>query len=163
MAITGGLPIARFWVCCTTLPGLTLLRLAITERLSVVGTLFSNIIASFKIFPNIDTIFEPDYPTWVNTLRFAPTRRFLFANNDSIQGHFIQTNQTWLEFGEALGFVLRMAQDSELGCAYPRCADPQYVGNLLVCGACKDTYHCSAYCQARSVYLSPACILIMED
>lgn len=119
----------------------------------MVGTLFSNIIALLKTFPNIDTIFEPDYPTWVNTLRFASTRRFLYADNDSIQGHFIQTNQAWLKFGEALGFIQRMAKDSRLSCAHPRCAAPQYVGNLLVCGACKDTLYCSAYCQARSVRL----------
>lgn len=138
------------------------LKLLILEWLFAVATYFSKIITALKVFPNVNNIFQSDYPTWVNTLRFASTRRYLYADNHSIQGHCTQTSQVWHEFGKALGFTEQMARDLKLGCAYPRCVTPQFVGNLVMCGACKDTYYCSVYCQTGLADLSSYLVSILK-
>ncbi|KAF8598280.1 hypothetical protein BDV93DRAFT_339722 [Ceratobasidium sp. AG-I] len=115
--------------------------------LSTLARFFTKIITLLHKVPNIDSIFQTDYSTWVNTLCLALTRPYLFPAEDSIQGHFIQTVQIWLEFGGALGFSERLAQDSQLSCAYPRCATPEISGNILNCGACKNAVYCNAHCQ----------------
>lgn len=153
MPITGKLPTDKSWVRSNTLSSSTYLILGTLEWLSTVATFFSHIITLLKGFPKVETIFQSDYPTWINTLRFALMRSYLFAEVDSIQGHCAQTTKIWVDFGKALGYDERRAQESVLVCAYPRCAIPNVVANLATCGACGNEFYCSIQCQERSEHL----------
>lgn len=126
------------------------------ELLSSLAEACAIIITLLQRFPNADIIFQADYSTWASTLRFAQTRSYLYADGDSIQGHFAQTSQAWLEFGKALGFAKRMSQELKLVCANPRCTMPKITESLLKCGAGKNTLYYSSSFQTGLVYFSKA-------
>ena len=56
----------------------------------------------------------------------------------------------WCSFGISFKFPARLAStDAVAPCAYPRCGNPKFSFESLMCGSCLSVIYCSAECQQK--------------